>query len=135
VNGALAQYADTDDFDGLVPSSGVGTGRIFTQWNVENALISTIPELGSYFGFRQFYNPSTGTYSQLMRMTDCEIRWVGDSMIASLAGGIPQTGELARRSRRQMETDSKLEEGKTYGPFIFTRYQGTIRLQETAPSS
>lgn len=134
VNGALAQYAIINnsgiprDFDGLI-------NKVFTQWNVENALISTIPELSSYFGFRQFYNPSTGEYSQLMRMTDCEIRWVGDQMIASLGGGIPQTGELARRSRRQMETDSKLEEGKTYGPFMFTRYQGNIRLQESASSS
>ena len=114
VGGALAKYANK-----AVNFSFIGHTD-FREWHVDNAIVSALPVLGDKYSFAQ--DGYTGAY----RLTDCEVRWVGEVMIASMGGGIPSTGELARRSRRQMEIDNKIEEGKAYGNTLLTRYQGTI---------
>ena len=114
VNGTFAPYAKPAANFSFVGST------TFQEWRVENAVIYNIPVLGDNYSFLQ------DSYATGYRLTDCEVRWVGNTMIASLGGGIPSTGELARRSRRQMEIDNKIEEGKAYGNTLLTRYQGTI---------
>ena len=86
-------------------------------------IIGNIPVLGDYADFQ------TG---EELRITDISVRFIGNTMLASLGGGIPTSGEIGRRSRRQQELDNKMTLGSTYGPWRPNDYQ--VFLMEQAPT-
>ena len=113
-------YVDTsttpDELVGIVSVS-------FEGWSVDSAVLNSVPVLGDYAVFQTL---------EELRITDVSIRWVGNTMLASLGGGIPSAGEISRRSRRQIEMDNKMTLGSTYGPWRPNGYQVFLLEQESA---
>ena len=89
-------------------------------------ILTGIPALGDYADFQ------TG---EELRITDISIRFIGNTMLASLGGGIPTSGEIGRRSRRQQELDSKLTIGTANANMIVTKYQGVIYTEQAPTQS
>lgn len=101
----------------------VGLGHSFDGWTCDSVIIGNIPVLGDYADFQ------TG---EELRITDISVRFIGNTLLASLGGGIPTSGEIGRRSRRQIELDNKMTLGSTYGPWRPNDYQ--VFLMEQAPT-
>lgn len=95
----------------------------FKEWECSNAVLSVVPHIGDYVCFAQH------NYQTMFRVTQLNARWVGNTILASLSGGVPSNGETGRRSLRQLEIDNKLGLGTAYGPTLVTRYQGIIFLE------
>ena len=101
----------------------VGLGHSFDGWTCDSVIIGNIPVLGDYADFQ------TG---EELRITDISVRFIGNTMLASLGGGIPTSGEIGRRSRRQQEIDDKVTLNKAYGCVRYNDYQ--LDLFEQAPA-
>jgi len=117
-----AHYSHVDTTTTPAALSGI-VQRTFTGWTCDNAVFTGIPVLGDYADFQ------TG---EELRITDITIRFIGSTMLAAIGGGIPSSGEIGRRSRRQQELDDKLTIGKTYGNVTYNPYGQSY--PEQAPS-
>ena len=104
----------------------VGLGHSFDGWTCDSVIVSNIPVLGDYGVFQ------TG---EELRITDISVRFIGNTMLAALGGGIPTSGEIGRRSRRQIELDNKMTLGSTYGPWRPNDYQVFLMEQASTQSS
>lgn len=100
-------------------------GKSFTGWQCDNAVLTSIPDIGDYIAFAQ----ESGAGTQ--RVTSVSVRFLGSTKLMSLSGGLPSGGELCRRSRRQAEIDSKVPYGKPNGNVLNTPHQGNIYLEES----
>lgn len=120
-DGSHYTHVDTtttpDELDGIVGISHDG-------WSCDNAVISSVYPLGDYADFQ---------LGEELMITEMSVRFIGNTILASLAGSIPTSGEISRRSRRQIEMDSKVTMGKTYGPITYNPYGQTYSEQK--PSS
>ena len=124
VGGTFANYVDTSYFSGI-------EGFTYQEWRCANAKVPVIPEIGQNVGFIE--NPATPSVHTDKRVTSVNVRWVGQTMVASLAGTIPENGELNRQSRYLSDVEEKVEQSKTYGGnMMITPYQGIIYLEEDA---
>lgn len=90
-------------------------GSDFDGWSCDNAVTGSVYPLGDYADFQ------TG---EELRITEMSIRFIGNTILASLSGGIPTSGEIGRRSRREMDMDSKLTIGQTLCNITFTNTYG-----------
>lgn len=117
-----AHYAHVDTSITPTELSGI-VQRTFDGWTCDSVILTGIPALGDYADFQ------TG---EELRITDISIRFIGNTMLASLGGSIPSSGEIGRRSRRQIEIDNKMTLGSTYGPWRPNDYQ--VFLLEQAPT-
>lgn len=118
VDGCFADYADTTVLNTYV-------NKTFQAWRCDNVKLHTIPKIGDTI---RFIHGNTHTD---LRVTSIDIRWVGGTMIGTLAGTIPQSGEIARRTRFLAKVEEKVEEAKTYNNMMITPYQGIIYLEES----
>lgn len=120
VGGTFANYADSSCFSEI-------SGITYQEWRCSNALFSVIPEIGTIVGF------NNGSTTILKRVTSVSVRWVGQTMVVTLAGTIPENGELNRQSRYLSDVEEKVEQSKTYGGnMMITPYQGIVYLEEDA---
>lgn len=104
----------------------VGLGHSFDGWTCDSVIIGNIPVLGDYADFQ------TG---EELRITDISVRFIGNTMLASLGGGIPTSGEIGRRSRRQIELDNKLTLGETVKNLSIAPYSGFSYYEQAQSSS
>lgn len=100
--------------------------RTFDGWTCDSVILTGIPALGDYADFQ------TG---EELHITDISIRFIGNTMLASLGGGIPSSGEIGRRSRRQQELDDKLTIGQVCGNVATNRYGQKYLEQAPTQSS
>lgn len=118
--GSCIRYADTAAL-AKYPSNDC-----FRDWQCSSVHLSSEPSLGGYMDFRPFTNT-------LLRLTSVNIRWVGQQMVGSLAGTIPESGEINRQPRYLSDIEEKIEENKVYGEnMMITPYQGIVYLEEDA---
>lgn len=122
VNNWLTQYAAPTNFQWI-------NSNTFTEWECANAVAAGLPNVCDWVAFAQH------NYATPYRVTSISARWVGSTIILSLAGSIPSTGETGRRSVWQMESDSKVTASKPYGNTLITPYQGIIFLEEESGGS
>lgn len=122
-----AHYSHVDTSSTPNELSGIANTKTFQGWTCENAVLTAIPTLGDYADFQ------TG---EELRITDISIRFVGSEMIASMGGGIPTSGEISRRSRRQIELDGKLTIGEALGNMVLTTapYNSGLKYYEQPPT-
>lgn len=107
-----------DELDDIVSETYQG-------WTCDNVVIGSLYPLGDYCDF------ATG---EELRITDMSVRFIGNVMLASLGGGIPTSGEISRRPRRQIDLDNKLTIGETVKNLSIAPYSG-FGYYEQAPSS
>lgn len=111
-DGSHYTHVDTsvtpDELTGIVQ-------RSFDGWSCDNAVIGSVYPLADYAEFQ------TG---EELRITEMSIRFIGNTILASLSGGIPSSGEIGRRSRREMEMDRKLTIGQTLCNITFSNTYG-----------
>ena len=98
----------------------------FIDWQCSNVRLAAVPRLGGYMDFSPYM-------STLLRATSVTIRWIGHQMVGSLAGTIPENGEINRQPRYLSDIEEKIEENKVYGGnMMITPYQGIVYLEEDA---
>lgn len=97
------------------------TGVTFTGWSCNNAVLPDVPALGDTLAFA-----GGGSY----RVTDMQIRFIGNTLLASVSGGIPTGGEIARRSRSQIKQSAAIDSDTQNGNVLHAKYQGDIYLAE-----
>ena len=98
----------------------------YQGWTCDNVVIGSLYPLGDYCDF------ATG---EELRITDMSVRFIGGVMLASLGGGIPTSGEISRRPRRQIELDNKLTLGETVKNLSIAPYSGFSYYEQAQSSS
>lgn len=118
--GSCIKYADTATLERYT------THTRFIDWQCSNVRLAAVPQPGGYMDFSPYM-------STLLRLTSVTIRWIGQQMVGSLAGTIPESGEINRQPRYLSDIEEKIEENKVYGEnMMITPYQGIVYLEEDA---
>jgi hypothetical protein len=92
------------------------TQTVFTGWSVDNCIgtYGQMPYIGGTMTFG----------SETLRITRADGRVVGDRLIISAGGDIPQYGEINRKGLLQRRLDEMVSTTKRYGTGMMTTYQG-----------
>lgn len=118
--GSCIKYADTATLERYT------THTRFIDWQCSNVRLAAVPQPGGYMDFSPYM-------STLLRLTSVTIRWIGQQMVGSLAGTIPENGEINRQPQYLSDIEEKIEENKVYGGnMMITPYQGIVYLEEDA---